>query len=438
LAGQTLPAIIRTDPAQQQRQRRYKLNRAYYDGQHDILLSRRNNRNRPAPRNLTALFIDTTVDFVGRPTVDWGDTGPGPQLQDYLQRTLDDNDAELTDYQIELDTAINGDGALKVTWDVLRGRVRFAPVNPTTLFIQVNPADPAEHWLQAQQYPVTPASSPLVLPSGDTLPVTRQGVITEAWTLDTWELWLDDNLLDRVPNPYGILPYIVWPNTPNPGSIWGKGDGEPLKALQDALNDKTDDLDHLIRLASSIIVIEGLSPGEPAIGGADYAVRPGAVWELPEKSRAYLLELLTQSAVGQRLWDINALREIMHQLARVPVAALGDTGRDISGKALEIEIAPLLRVVARKRLTRTAAHRKRAIAIATLAGRFAAAPEHGDLRPTITWTDPLPEDRAAEITNATAILALGASHATALSMSGIADPEAELANRIAEDRRFKP
>lgn len=435
MPDQTLPALIRADDGFTARKRRYSLNQAYYDGDHAIRTSRRRRGTVTTPRNLTRLFIDTTTDFIGSPTVTWGDQGVGPQLDEYLARVLDDNNAEIVDHATELSTAILGDGAQKTTWDIEQRRVRIVRVDPAGLYLHTNPADPDDVLIQAQQYQLSPFDFPVDLSGRPLASRSQKALVTEAWTPQTWEIWLDDELLDSQPNPYGgLMPYLVWPNTRRPSDAWGQGDGEPIKEMQDAYNEKTADLDRLIELASSIVVLSGVDGGDTAIAGLDYAVRPGQVWEIPADARAYLLELLTQSAVGQRLWDINALREVMHQIARVPVAALGDTGRDISGKALEIEVAPLLRLVARKRLTRTAAHRQRAIAIASLAAQFDGQPDHGDLRPDVTWSDPLPEDRAAEITLANALLALGASRATALSMAGIADPDDELAARRQEDR----
>ena len=49
----------------------------------------------------------------------------------------------------------------------------------------------------------------------------------------------------------------------------------------------------------------------------------------------------------------------MHDLSETPRIAFGDGGGDRSGVALQLELDPLLRKVARKRLIRSAALRRR-------------------------------------------------------------------------------
>ncbi len=64
-------------------------------------------------------------------------------------------------------------------------------------------------------------------------------------------------------------------------------------------------------------------------------MQPGAVWEIPEKARAYLLDLLQGGGAGLH---------VKHAL---------------SGVALEMELDPLPKKVERKRLIRGPAFRRR-------------------------------------------------------------------------------
>jgi hypothetical protein len=91
----------------------------------------------------------------------------------------------------------------------------------------------------------------------------------------------------------------------------------------------------------------------------DIAVQPGAVWEIPEKARAYLLDLLQGGGVGLHVDFANLVLRSFHDLAEVPRSAFGETKQPLSGVALEMELDPLLKKIARKRLIRGAAFRRR-------------------------------------------------------------------------------
>ncbi len=91
----------------------------------------------------------------------------------------------------------------------------------------------------------------------------------------------------------------------------------------------------------------------------DIAVQPGAVWEIPEQARAYLLDLLQGGGVRLHVEYVDLVYRTLHDLAETPRIAFGDGGGDRSGVALQLELDPLLRKVARKRLIRSAALRRR-------------------------------------------------------------------------------
>ena len=84
----------------------------------------------------------------------------------------------------------------------------------------------------------------------------------------------------------------------------------------------------------------------------DIAVQPGAVWELPERARAYLLDLLQGGGVNLHVEYVNLLYRTLHDLGEAPRTSFGDSGRNLSGVALNIELDPLLKKVQRKRQLR--------------------------------------------------------------------------------------
>ena len=72
----------------------------------------------------------------------------------------------------------------------------------------------------------------------------------------------------------------------------------------------------------------------------------------------------------------------LHDLSEIPRVAFGDGGGDRSGVALQLELDPLLRRVARKRLTRTGAVRRRDALILNVLARHSGqnlAGVHSDI-----------------------------------------------------------
>jgi hypothetical protein len=176
----------------------------------------------------------------------------------------------------------------------------------------------------------------------------------EAWTADTFELWVGDARVDARANPYGEIPFVIYPNLPRPKQFWGISDIEPLREPIAELNRALTQLSRILELSGNpIAVLENVEQSR------DIAVQPGAVWEIPEQARAYLLDLLQGGGVRLHVDYVDLVYRTLHDLAETPRVAFGDAGGDRSGIALQTELDPLLRKVARKRLIRDAALRRR-------------------------------------------------------------------------------
>ena len=87
---------------------------------------------------------------------------------------------------------------------------------------------------------------------------------------------------------------------------------------------------------------------------------------------AYLLDMLG-SGVGLHIEYVNLLYRQLHDLSETPRTAFGDSGRSLSGVALEVEIQPLIQKVMRKRRVWDAVYRKRNAMILALLERFGGA-----------------------------------------------------------------
>ena len=75
-------------------------------------------------------------------------------------------------------------------------------------------------------------------------------------------------------------------------------------------------LSRILELSGNpIAVLENVEEAE------DIAVRPGAVWNIPEDAKAYLLDLLQGGGVRLHIDSINLLYRILHDISDSPRAA---------------------------------------------------------------------------------------------------------------------
>jgi len=169
-------------------------------------------------------------------------------------------------------------------------------------------------------------------------------------------------------------------------------------------------------------------------------VQPGAIWEVPEKARAYLLDLLQGGGVQLHAGYIDLLYRTIHDLSETPRTSFGDNQRALSGIALEMELHPLLQKIKRKRLIRTAAYKRRNHLILKLLGRFGGFPlpqgegqGEGSLRLGIHWGPVLPQDRTRLVDEETSLVTAGIhSRRRAADLLGVPDPDTEYTRWLEE------
>jgi hypothetical protein len=132
---------------------------------------------------------------------------------------------------------------------------------------------------------------------------------------------------------------------------------------------------------------------------------------------------------------IELVLRALYEIAETPRTAFGDSGRLLSGVALETELRPLLQKTLRKQVYWTAGLRRRNALVLRLAERFGLA-EPGSLAPyqsRIVWPPMLPQDRAREVQEAIALVNAGLRSArTAMDELGVEHPEEELARVVAD------
>ncbi len=342
-----------------------------------------------------------------------------------LHQVYEENSLEQLDFETEIDCAILGDACFKVIWDTERKRVRITAPDIQGIYAWWMGDDTSQVWRVASKYNLTPEEAEIlykVKPKGKTASVV------ELWTAEDFELWVDNAPVEKKPNPYGFIPFIIYPNLREPKRFWGMSDLSQIMEPQQELNRSISQLSKILELSGNpIAVLENVEESE------DIAIKPGAVWTIPEDAKAYLLDLLQGGGINLHISYINLLYRILHDIAESPRAAFGGTERDLSGIALEIELQPLLQKLRRKRLIRADAYNRRNRMILKLLEQYRNE-SFGDNHLRVVWAPVLPQDLTRLISNEQILVQNGIhSRRRAMDEVGVKDPEMEF-NRWLEER----
>ncbi len=157
---------------------------------------------------------------------------------------------------------------------------------------------------------------------------------------------MNGHLHDQQPNPYGVIPFVLYPNLREAKAFWGISDIEAITEPARELNRALSQLSLILEMSGNpIAVLENVTET------AGIAVAPGAVWELPPEAKAYLLDLLQGGGVRLHADYIDLIYRTLHDLGESPRTAFGENRQGLSGVALNTELDPLLKKVQRKRCT---------------------------------------------------------------------------------------
>ena len=351
-----------------------------------------------------------------------GDQALANRAERLLAETIARNRIAPLDIELCVAAAVRGDAAVKVSWDTRAGHPVVAAVDPATLIVEVAPDDPRRVIETVQCYGLRGAQIAALFgdaPARLHLEPSRRYQIVERWSEDRWAVTIAGQPLRNEPNPYGWIPYVVLANHPSLSGFWGESDLADLYDICRELNRRMSVLSQVLELSGApIAVLENVD------GSEGVTVGPGAKWELPEGSRAYLLDLLGNGGISLHIDYIGQLFRTLHDLSETPRTAFGDSGRAISGAALEVEIEPLIQKVARKRRQWDAFYQERNRRLLDLLERFGGE-EIGGLRRTVTlWPNVLPSDSELAVRSAVALVESGIqSRRTALATLGSDDPD---------------
>lgn len=349
-----------------------------------------------------------------------------------LNATLSDLDIGQLDLALAIDASVLGDAAIKVTWDTRHHRPVIAAVDPGSLIAHWRPDNPRELEAITHGYGLSGAHIRQLFPDQVAhagLDPGRRYAVLEHWTPTTWQVTIAGQPGREVANPYGWIPYVVAANNPRAASFWGMSDLADLVDVCREINGRMTVLSRILELSGApIAVLENVD------GSAGISVGPGAKWELPEGARAYLLDLLQGGSPEIHLAYIDHLFRILHDLSETPRTAFGDSGRDLSGAALEVEIQPLIQKVGRMRRMWDGVFQRRNAMVLDLLERFGGLDVGGLRRTTTIWPPILPSDIETSVRNAVSLVSSGIqSRRSALVTLGYTDPDGEL-GQIASER----
>ena len=342
-----------------------------------------------------------------------------------LYQVYESNNLEQLDLETEIDCAILGDACYKVIWDQEMQQVRVTAPDIQGISAWWLGDDTSRVWRVASKYCLSAEETELLY---KVKPKAKTATIVEVWTEWDFELYLDNVLQEKKPNPYGFIPFIIYPNLREPKKFWGISDLTQIMESQRELNRAMSQLSRILELSGNpIAVLENVEESE------DIAVRPGAVWNIPEDAKAYLLDLLQGGGVRLHIDYINLLYRTLHDISESPRAAFGAAERDLSGVAMEIELHPLLQKVRRKRLIRTVVYNKRNEMVLKLLEKYQGE-SFGTNRLRVVWGPVLPRDMTRLVANEQTLVQTGIhSRRRAMDELGVKDPEYEF-NRWLEER----
>ena len=426
----TLPQQIERLDAD--RFRAYSENLAFYGGAQWAGRTRR--KERRLTFNYARSFIDKITSYLMADigfSIDPNDASDesarkAEEATRALAAAYRDNDLQQLDFDTELDAAVLGDGVYKVTWDAEEERVRVSAPDVQGIFVWWVGDDVNRVWRVASRYKLSPDEVSLLYGVGARAPAAgnsrSDSTIVEVWTADSFEIWIDNARRQRRPNPYGFIPFVVFPNIREPKRFWGVSDVPAIMEPARELNRAFSQLSMILELSGNpIAVLENIEDAQ------DITVQPGAVWEVPESSRAYLLDLLQGGGVRLHTEFIDLVYRALHDLSESPRPSFGDNARGLSGVALDIELNPLVQKVRRKRLIRTSVYERRGRMILKVLEQHKGL-DFGPAHPRVLWGPILPQDRSRLVQDEETLVRSGIhSRRRAMSNLGVEDPDRELA-----------
>ena len=249
-----------------------------------------------------------------------------------------DNNKEETLWALGNSGSIYGDVFAKIAYDPAwtdsagmqhPGRCRILPINPSFAFPEWHPHDKDRLIRFKLKYRFWTTS-----PEGTRIVCTYVEIITD----DYIEEYVNDQLIDRRPNPLGFIPVVHIANKPVLASPWGLSDIIDIIPLNRTYNETaTDILDIINYHVAPVTVITGAKATNLEKGA-------NKIWALQQKDAR--VENLSGGFEGlvPALEFLDRIKAWMHELTGVPETSLGQEQAisNTSGVALAIQYFPTM------------------------------------------------------------------------------------------------
>lgn len=265
----------------------------------------------------------------------------------------------------------------------------------------------------------------------------------EILTDDVIEEYINDELIDRRPNPLGFIPVVHIANKIASASPWGLSDIVDVIPLNRDFNEKATEISDIINYnVQPITIITGASASGLEKGA-------NRIWALRQKDAS--VENLTSdlSSLDSAVAFLQMLKLGMHEMMGIPEAALGQVQAisNTSGVALSIQYMPTMHAYRQKTIQYEIGLRN--ISVMALKTLFLFEPDQLVFNPetegilqeptqalvlnpddpdlyniTVNWPPPLPIDQTIKLTEIQVKKSLGLeSNIGALRELGVEFPD---------------
>lgn len=266
-------------------------------------------------------------------------------LNDYLNQVWDDNNRDTLLVEIGQTKSVSGEAWVKVQYEDPEdmedpfeeypdGRIRLSCIPTQFVFPRFNDHDKDKLESLLIMYPIrtTQETGLLFKRTVDTTIVYK-----EFWTTKEIIVYHDKNEIDRMENPYGLIPFVQIKNFPIAGRTRGVGDLEDIIPLNIELNTKKSDVSEVIDYHSApITLVYGAKIGNLEKGA-------NKVWGgLPKDSKVENLGLNGDLTASCNY--IADTKTAMCEIAGIPETVLGGSSAisNTSGVALQYINLPLI------------------------------------------------------------------------------------------------
>lgn len=273
------------------------------------------------------------------------------ELKPLLDEVWEYNKKDILGVEIGQMGAITGDCFIKVSWEDPEvddngmlyeeeypdGKVRINVLPTSSVFPVYSSHDKDKMVSCTIQY--------AILETGiDGKPVAR--MYKEVVTRDTISYYIDNELVEEIPNILREINIVQIKNIPLAGESRGQSDLKSIIPLQKELNAKVTDVSDIINYHSApITIIQGAKSKNLEKGAKK-------VWGgLPKDAKVYNLELNSDLNASNNF--ISTIKTAIHELSNTPEDSLGGKSAvsNTTGVALQIKYAPLLEKTWLKRQT---------------------------------------------------------------------------------------